>query len=310
MLPDAGYIRYCCTLCALILSVWACQSGSSDTSKGESSFPYRFDAPDTTIVLPPSLREISGLSLSSDGHHLLAVNDEEGIVFFINLENGAIDSTLEFARHGDYEGIEAVGEYIYVVKSNGKLYRISPDGKTETIETSLHGGNNVEGLCYDALHGRLLLACKGEAGEGARFKGKKAVYAYDLHNDQFLESPVYLLNRDTIAAQKRLPGGLVQRLNDFFSTEHASTAFSPSGLAVHPADSLLYVIASVGKSIVAVHEDGRIAGVAALPADILPQPEGICFDRLGRLYISTEGRKQSGRILRFSKWRQPLVGEK
>ena len=75
--------------------------------------------------LPPELLEISGLSNFHDTH-LLAVQDEDGIVYQIDIwRQVKIQSAeISFAGKGDYEGIEYVEPYISVVKSNGNILSI------------------------------------------------------------------------------------------------------------------------------------------------------------------------------------------
>ncbi|HHJ50461.1 MAG TPA: hypothetical protein ENJ88_06085, partial [Phaeodactylibacter sp.] len=56
--------------------------------KAEYVFPYDLEHPDLEISLPHELEEISALSLGPDSTTLLAVNDEDGIVFVLDRETG------------------------------------------------------------------------------------------------------------------------------------------------------------------------------------------------------------------------------
>ncbi|MBK9335088.1 MAG: SdiA-regulated domain-containing protein [Lewinellaceae bacterium] len=263
------------------------------------SMPYRLHQPDTTFYLPPALREISGLTLSPDGAHLLAVNDETGTIFYLNPQTGAVERTRVFGKTGDYEGIEVVGNDVFVVKSDGAVTRIPESGEPETWATPLDRSYDVEGLCYDAAQHRLLLACKGKADKGGAYKGKKALYAFDLATKKLTEKPAFLLDQSELARMKGADSGFFARLFGFFTSEKAASAFGPSGLAVHPLDSNLYVVAAAGRTLAVVHPDGRLLHAERLNPNLFPQPEGLCFDREGRLYIATEGRKVQGRVLRF-----------
>jgi len=263
------------------------------------ALPYRLHKPDTTFDLPASLREISGLAFSTDGKHLLAVNDEQGSVFYLNPQTGAIERTRDFGKTGDYEGIEVVDNDVYVVKSNGIIIHIPESGEAETWETSLNSDYDVEGLCYDSTQNRLLLACKGWAGEGTAFSGKRALYAFDLSTKTLAAAPAYLLDRQEIARLKGAESGFIDRIFEFFSSDHGASAFRPSGLAVSPLDSNLYLVASVGKTLAVVHPDGRLLHAESLDFELMPQPEGLCFDREGNLYIASEGKKGVGKVLRF-----------
>ena len=74
--------------------------------------------------MPESLKEISGLGITSDLQHLVAVNDEEGIVFLINKLEGKVVKEINFWNEGDYEGLEVVGNDAYVIKSSGTIYQV------------------------------------------------------------------------------------------------------------------------------------------------------------------------------------------
>lgn len=264
------------------------------------TLPYQLDLPDTSFELPPELREFSGLCLSPDGAQLLAVNDEQGIVFHLSIQTGAIEQQQDFGKNGDYEGITTAGKDIYVVKSTGTLYRISEDGKTKSYPTPLNAGNDVEGLCYDPANNRLLLACKGHAGKGDNFRNKKSVYAFDLEEKTLAENPAYMIDRAEIARWKGGSTGILSKWSEFLETDQAPSAFGPSGLDISPIDSNLYLLAAVGKTLAVLHPNGRLLSVQRLNASRFQQPEAICFDLEGRLYLGSEGGKgRSARIFRF-----------
>lgn len=278
----------------------ACKNNTSKNAQAGPALPYRLDAPDATFDLPSELTEISGLAMSSDGLHLLAVNDEEGIVFFLHPETGALESSRSFGKKGDYEGLEVVGTDIFVVKSNGTIVRIGETGDTTIYATQLNEDNDVEGLGYDSTRNCLMLACKGKAGKDDALKGKRAIYAFDLTTHRLDETPAFVIDREEIARRKGNTSGFSERVRGFFSSDNEARAFGPSGLAYSPLDGNLYVIASVGKALAVLGRDGQIVRVEKLDPDRFRQPEGICFDHLGRLYISSEGGKHTGRIFRFS----------
>lgn len=286
--------------------------GAADTLVNESepgepavsTFSYHLDEPDTTFLMPGKLKEISGLSLSSDARFLLANNDEHGKIFFLNKETGEVENDFKFEADGDYEGIEMVGEKVFVVKSSGTIYETEKTGGKE-MQTIVHknfldSDANVEGLGYDPTSNCLLLACKGKAGKGDEFKHKRAVYAYDLAKGELLETPALLIDREEI--QKRVETGdkgLAEKLAEFFDPKLADDAFAPSGIAVHPATNEIYILSSVGKLLVIVSNSGKILHLEPLDPAIFQQPEGICFDQDGTLYISSEGKNGAGKVMRF-----------
>jgi len=301
--------RYFDFLVALLAAGAACspaeQQNAEPPPTADFMLPYRLNQPDTVFFLPSVLHEISGLALSPDGAHLLAVNDEQGSIFYLNPESGSIERTRDFGKPGDYEGVAVVGADIYVVKSNGTLYRVPETGETETFSTPLTRSHDVEGLCYDSAQHRLLLACKAKAGDGKNFKGKKALYAFDLTTQKLTKTPAYLLDRSELARRKGGDTGFVSRVLEFFESNQAASAFGPSGVDFCPLDGNLYIVASVGKTLAVVHPDGRLLHAERLSPALFPQPEGLCFDRAGRLFIASEGGKGQGRVLRFS----PVSGD-
>lgn len=266
-------------------------------------FPYDLTKPDDEYKLSKKLTEISGLSLSPDGQQLVAINDEQGKIFYLNKTNGDIEREVKFNHGGDYEGIEAVGEKIFVLKSNGDLYKVKdldkdkPDVKD--YNTELNSKFDVEGLGYDPATNRLLLACKGKAGDGKDMKGTRAVYGFDLEKDKLENEPVYIIDRKKIKDHFK-SDNVSQKLLDVFTSDYASDAFAPSGIAINPKTSDICIVSSVGKLLVILSPIGEIKYMEKLDASIFKQPEGICFDKDGTLFISTEGRGGKGKIFRFS----------
>ncbi len=267
-------------------------------------FPYNLSSPNETFKLSNKLQEISGISLSPDGKHIVAVNDEDGKIFYLNKKNGEIEGEVKFEKSGDYEGIESVGKKIYVVKSNGDIYKVkdldkkNPD--TKEYNTKLDSRYDVEGLGYDAATNQLLLACKGKAGEGKDMKGIRAVYGFDLEENKLKKKPVYTIDRKIIGAYFASEN-ISQKLVDLLTPQYASDAFAPSGIAIHPKTSDICIISSVGKLFVILTPIGEIKYMEKLDASIFKQPEGICFDNDGTLYISSEGRGGRGKLFRFTR---------
>lgn len=267
-------------------------------------FAYRLDNPAATFSLAGKLKEISGLGLTSDGQYLVANNDEQGKIFLLDKTSGKIVNEINFAEGGDYEGIEMVDETVFVVKSDGTVFEVKNPGKpnqvTNTYKTSLETVQDVEGLGYDPNTGFLLLACKGKAGKGDEFKRKRAVYAFDLGQKILVEKPILLIDRDEI--QKWADKGkesLTKKLAEFFEPSLANDAFAPSGIALHPLTREFYILSSMGKIVVVLDASGKILHIEPLDPGLHKQPEGICFDRDGTLFISNEGKDGKGKLMRF-----------
>ena len=154
---------------------------------------YDLNQPTKILPLPGKLMEISGLSYHPTKHQLLAIHDEKGFIYFINKETGKIEDTVDFGKRGDYEGIEKVGNKIYVIKSNGTLsvFDLDKNKAEDKIKTSLSLANDVEGLGYLENENALLIACKGKASinKKEKLKKTKAFYKFDLTEQQLIEEP-------------------------------------------------------------------------------------------------------------------------
>lgn len=279
------------------------------TKQSEDVFAYQLDQPNETFKLESILQEISGLGISSSGDFLYAVQDENGVIFRLDRKTGAIIERTKFHKDGDYEGIESVGDKIYVVKSTGTIYEVSnlgmPDQAMKKYNFFLSKENDVEGLAYDKKNNRLLLACKGVPATGESFeviRMKKVIYAFDLDSLQLIPDPIYTIHLDHIRKYLEQHTSLkeYEKLLEFFSAGKENLTFNPSALAIHPITNQIYVISSSGKVMIVMNESGDVIHVEKLKKSIHAQPEGIIFDKDGTLYISNEGKGGTPKIHQFS----------
>ncbi|NNF01493.1 MAG: hypothetical protein HKN22_02315, partial [Bacteroidia bacterium] len=89
-----------------------------------SSFPYDISSPTAELKLDSDLREVSGLTIISDGH-IASVQDEKGHIYILDAQTGKKIEKKKFAKDGDYEGIASgPNKSVFVVRSDGKLFRI------------------------------------------------------------------------------------------------------------------------------------------------------------------------------------------
>jgi uncharacterized protein YjiK len=278
---------------------------SQDTSKQveRAIFAYDLSHPTEKYKMPGSLTEISGINVYRKSK-LVCVQDESGKVFIYDLKKGDVKQAILFGKKGDYEAIANVNDTIYVLSSNGNLHQIiafdSPEQHTVVFNTSLNKGNNTEGLCYDSLSRRLLIACKNDPGQN--LKGVRAVYAFDLRTMQLVEKPVFTIQLE--ALKKFLVDNdkeklITDEIRDLFDPEKGDVTFQPSEIAIHPLTNDFYMISTVGKLLVVLDHSGQIKFIKALDASLFKQPEGLCFHRDGTMFISDEGRKGNGNILEF-----------
>ncbi|MEL6720372.1 MAG: SdiA-regulated domain-containing protein, partial [Bacteroidota bacterium] len=78
-----------------------------------------------------------------------------------------------------------------------------------------------------------------------------------------------------------------------------SKSFAPSAIAIHPITKDWYILSSVGKLLVVLDQEGNIQNVEKLSARLMKQPEGLCFDTNGDLFITSEGDGGKGRLFKY-----------
>ena len=273
-------------LAAILLSIQLFLNQSKPANP-ESVFvgPYDLGHPDKEVKLPKDLREISGLTWWKDGL-IAGIQDEDGYVFIIDVENGDIVEKRKFNKDGDYEGIAKVKRDLYIVRNDGDLYKVKKFNsrkKAEKFENDLGLKNDVEGLCYDSDNDRLLLACKERSHADKHKKKHRGIFAYDLDEKELIKKPVFQIDEEELA--------------DFLGVKRM--IFKPSALAIQPETKDIYVLSSVAKSLIVLDQEGVLKSAYSLPRSIFRQPEGIAFDTEFNLYISNEGRDKKATMLKF-----------
>ena len=270
----------------LILCVtlfYACEPKKKVQSESETAtiqnvnLPYDFENPSEKYDLPDKLKEISGLSYYKK-NQLVCVNDEQGKIFIYDLNKKKIIDKIPFGKDGDYEGVEVVGDEVFVLKSDGKLkgFKIGEAFERE-IDCSEPEVLEYEGLGYDPKSKYLLLVAKERKKD---VDDKKMIYAYDF-------------DRKILFKHIAIPEEQVK-------DEANGKDFKPSGIAVHPQTGQVFIIASSGKKLLVLSGKGQKEALISLNPNVFEQPEGICFSPDGQLFIASEGKKGEGYILSFA----------
>jgi uncharacterized protein YjiK len=268
--------------------LWTCflmtVSGLSGCNKiGGLSFvpaiPGYDQIPKNTLLLKKPLREISGITYNTAGE-LAAINDEEGVLFFINPKNGTFRKQL-FGKKGDYEDIVQAGSEYFILKSNGDLHEVNAaNGKEQAIyKNAFPRFVEFESLCYDQKNEQLLLICKS-CGREEQFIH---VWRFDLKTRTYIAEKSFSLSWSDI--RKLAKDDTVECL--------------PSAASFHPLTGQLFIIASLGKILLQCTPEGKLVAVHRTNPYVFPQPEGLCFAPNGDLYISNEGRQSKASILFF-----------
>jgi uncharacterized protein YjiK len=298
-------IRIFSATLVMILSFPLMVVSQAEASKG-FQFPYNLDNPDEKHILPGVLMEISGNVLLND-NLMICIQDEKAILFFYDLTAYRIIKQVKFGKDGDYEDVALVNDEVWVLRSNGTIYKLTNFGnedkiKTREIKTRLSKKNNCEGLCYDPVENRLLIALKGkpEVTDEQDFSGFKAVYAFDPEKEKVSKKPEYLIELQKVKDMENasLYERISHRIAETFE-ESGDIRFQPSAIACHPITDEIYVLASVGKAIVVMNRKGELLSIQQLNKLRFPQPEGITFAADGTMYISSEGSGGSGTLMKF-----------
>jgi len=251
----------------------------------EHNFPYDFSAPTDVLELDSDLNEISGLAWWGEDT-LIAIEDEHADIYFLSAQTGKILMKSDFGDDGDYEGIAVHERQIYVLRSDGDVYRVENPLKEEEDgdknETDLSEDNNTEGLHFDQGLGALLIACKEDGGT----EGYRAIYKLTPGEKDVNEKPFLLIDEARLLKQLHMAYG-----------DRFSSSFKPSGISRHPINNDLYILSAANSLLASFDTANVLKEVIRLPYPYAEQIEGICFDPNGNLFISSEG--SNGTIATF-----------
>jgi uncharacterized protein YjiK len=273
---------------------------------GQDNFKYDLAKPVDRYKLPKYLEEVSGLSYYGNGK-IACVQDEQANIYVLDLEKEEIIDKHDFGDDADYEDIVIVKKTAYILRNNGTIYRVKDfkkkDRKVKKYPTELNEKNDAEGMAYDSQANALLIACKGSPSIGKEnsYEGHRAIYKFDLEKKELETTPHFLIDLnqlDSYMDRSRF-NKLSVKLAKSLRLMERETSFKPSGIAIHPLDGDIYIIASVGKLLIILNRDGKIRELKELDPELFLQPEGICFSPEGNLFISSEGKGEKGYILEF-----------
>lgn len=256
---------------------------------------YDLNNPDVMVSLPSILKEVSGLT-DVDAHTVACVQDEEGQVFIYNIQDNEIKNQFKFAGAGDYEGITRVENTLYIMRSDAHLFEIDnyldKDFKVKEYQVNIPAMNN-EGLAYDPMRNRLLIACKSESNE-KKYKDERLVFAFDLKTKSISDNPVYNFNK---AQMQRFVDTNQPTVSKKGKKKNLS--INPSGISVHPITGMVYVLSSKGAMLYIFDQESNLVAFHPLDRKTFSQPEGITFLKNGDMFISNEGRKGNANLMKF-----------
>jgi uncharacterized protein YjiK len=278
----------------VVIDLSAKSSIDSSVKRSISGFNYDLKNPTQSWRLPSALVEVSG-NTWVDKDHLILIEDTRPNLYLIKLDGkkALLEKEIPFQKNGkekfDIEDVTLIDDVVYALWSHGVLFKISnwrsaPDA--QKISTFLSKKNNTEGLCYDPVTKKLLIANKDDSGLKNEKKSTNAVYSFDMASQKLDVNPFLIIKE-----------------KDFETIAGDKIKFNPSAIAVHPETNDIYILSTRDTKCMAVFSrNGKLKSFQLIDGDLMPQPEGICFSSEGVLYISSEGKKgEPGNLFQFDK---------
>lgn len=223
------------------------------------------------LKLPLALDEISGLAYVPSDRTLLAINDEHGILYKLDVRQPRYIRQWRFGPTGDYEGVAVADSFVFVLRSDGHLFQLDfphPDTLRTREFAFPQTGNEFESLTFLPQTRELLLICKDCADDA---KEEFSWFRFHVDSLKFTEY------------RYRFPTERIEAYHNY-----KRKRFKPSGVALHPLTGHLYIISAVNKALVVVDPRMQVTEVVSLPEHLFLQPEGIDFDNAGNMFISNE----------------------
>ncbi len=247
---------------------------------------YNFSTP-FPDKLDLKIKEISGIVWDNQNDEFIAHNDEKGIIFYLDRDTKQIKREFVFSEaKGDYEDIAMAKKDIYVLRSDGKLFRIVTDstGKQNTFEAGQlqsSGKNDFETLYYDAERKALVMLCKNCSTDD---KSVVSAYAYYPDSIGFDNKALFTIETKKIDSMSPRP----------------TSRFQPSAARIHPILKKLFILSSASNQLVITDLNGNIENVYMLARKTFPQAEGLTFKSNGDMYISNEAVSSKSELLKFT----------
>lgn len=238
-------------------------------------------------TLPPELREISGLTLTGNGH-VLAHGDEVAIISEIDPKTGIVLKrfALDGDPTGDFEGITIAGTDIYLLQSNGRLFKFieGADGQRvpySKYDTRLGKECEFEGVAFEPDSSRLLLACKRVLRKGQ--SDRLVIYRLPLPITDSAQLSALAIPMGEVIGSSRWK------------------RFAPSDIAIDPTTGNYVLVSAQEKGLVVIAPDGQVMRSEPLPKGH-SQAEGVAVTRDSILIVSDEATQKPAAITLY-RWR-------
>lgn len=283
-------------------------STTPTTSASSSSRPvglramdgYVFAKPDQVDTLPHELDEASGITDVS-ATEVALVQDEKGVIFIYDLSKHSVSSTIPFGPPGDYEGLTRCGNTMFVLRSDGTIFEVqnwNTDPKVRARKLDLPTADN-EGLGFDPVRQRILLAPKSKWKPGKEGKFVRPIFSFDPNEIRLDPNPHSVLDLSTLIEfagehDRSLPTKETKR-----GRERLALRFMPASLAVHPQTHEMFVMSAIDRVLASFDAQGRATAYQMLDASLFPQAEGISFLDDATAVIVSEAAGGRARLVQF-----------
>ena len=237
-------------------------------------------------IMPPELREISGLALTTRGT-VLTHDDNIGRVYEIDPKTGILLKGFSLAGgvRGDFEAITIAGTDVYLLQSKGKIYKFKEGADASQVpysvfDTGLGKECEFESLAYEADSTRLVMVCKKIRGKNEPHE--LLIYRLPLPLDRSTMSTLRVPIEDVIGSN---------RWKDFH----------PSDITIDPFTKNYVIISSREKGLLVMTPEGNVVRSEPLP-DGHHQPEGVAITSDGIMIVSDEVNVKPAAITLY-RWR-------
>lgn len=266
--------------CFIILLVLSCRQKNFQSPPG-----YDLNAP-VVKNMDPALFEISGIAFMNDqSDTLLAINDEDGTLFYFTFNGDKTGSIKFMKKAGDFEDITIFKQSVYVLKSNGTIIHFPKQINGQQPDAVKHKNEfpsgQYESLYADEENNKLYALCKSCAINA----GEPSIQGYyiDLANEDLQDMHPFTIDLSDLKLEKKVKKN-----------------FKPSAMTKNKKTNEWYILSSINHLLLVTDATFHVKATYPISPVIFIQPEGMAFDGKGNLYISNEGRQLSpGNVLQF-----------